>query len=154
MATRHLVRTIIIQSLYEWDFYNRTVDLSKIVERNLSDLGQDIDEPDFVWRLVKGVTEHLSEIDQIIEKAAPDWPLPQIALVDKNVLRLGVYELLFSDKNEVPPKVAINEAIEIAKNYGGENSPKFVNGVLGTIYRELTGVTGEPQEKPKEKIDG
>src|SRR3990167_994678 len=104
MATRHLVRTIIIQSLYEWDFYGRKTDLFKIVERNLASLGQDIDEPDFVWRLAKGVEGHLPEIDTIIERAAPDWPVPQIALVDRNVLRLGIYELLFSDKNEVPPK--------------------------------------------------
>ncbi len=143
MATRHLVRTIIIQSLYEWDFYNRSSDLLKIVERNLKNLGQDIDEPDFVWRLAKGVEEHLPEIDIIIGRAAPNWPIPQIAIVDRNVLRLGIYELLFSDKNEVPPKVAINEAIEIAKNYGGENSPKFVNGVLGTIYRELESASGK-----------
>jgi len=137
VATRHLVRTIVFQSLYEWDFYNRGVDLLKIVERNLAALGQDIDEPDFAWRIVKGVIEHLPEIDKIIEKAAPDWPLNQIALVDRNILRIGLYELLYADKTEVPPKVAINEAIEIAKNYGGENSPKFINGVLGTVYREL-----------------
>ena len=137
MATRHLTRTIIVQSFYEWDFYNRGTDLTKIIERNLKDLGQDIDEPDFVWRIAKGIIEHLPEIDKVLEKAAPEWPLSQIALVDRNVLRLGLYELMYADPNEVPPKVAINEAIEIAKNYGGENSPKFVNGVLGTVYRQL-----------------
>jgi len=137
MATRHLVRTIILQSFYEWDFYNRGTDLTQIIERNFKNLGQDIDEPDFIWRIAKGIVEHLSEIDKVIERAAPDWPLNQIALVDRNVLRLGLYELFYADKNEVPPKVAINEAIELAKNYGGENSPKFINGVLGTIYREL-----------------
>ena len=146
MATRHLIRTIIIQSFYEWDFYKQLTDLNKIVERNLKNLGQDIDEPEFLWRLVKGVKEHLAEIDKIIEKAAPEWPLDQIALVDRNILRLGLFELIHSDKNEVPPKVAINEAIEIAKNYGGENSPKFINGVLGTVYRELEGVTGNPEK--------
>lgn len=137
MATRHLIRTIIIQSFYEWDFYNRATDLTKIIERNLKDLGQDIDEPDFVWRIAKGIIEHLPEIDKVLEKAAPEWPLSQIALVDRNVLRLGLYELMYADPAEVPPKVAINEAIEIAKNYGGENSPKFINGVLGTVYRQL-----------------
>ena len=137
MATRHLIRTIIIQSFYEWDFYNRATDLTKIIERNLKDLGQDIDEPDFVWRIAKGIVEHLPEIDKVLEKAAPEWPLSQIALVDRNVLRLGLYELMYADPAEVPPKVAINEAIEIAKNYGGENSPKFINGVLGTVYRQL-----------------
>jgi len=139
MATRHLVRTIVLQSLYEWDFYKRDVDLAKIVERNVGEFGPGIDEPDFVWRLVKGVIDHLSQIDAIIERAAPEWPLEQIAIIDRNVLRIGLYELLFADKKEVPPKVAINEAIEIAKSYGGTNSPKFINGVLGTIYREIGG---------------
>ena len=136
MATRHLVRTIVLQSLYEWDFYKRNTDLLKIVERNVEEFGPGIDEPDFVWRLVKGIIEHLSDIDAVIVKSAPEWPIDQIAIIDRNVLRIGLYELLYADPNEVPPKVAINEAIEIAKNYGGLNSPKFVNGVLGTVYRE------------------
>ena len=146
MAARQLGRAVVLQSLYEWDFYNRETDLTKIIERNLKDLGQDIDEPDFVWRIAKGIIEHLPEIDKVLEKAAPEWPLSQIALVDRNVLRLGLYELMYADPNEVPPKVAINEAIEIAKNYGGENSPKFVNGVLGTVYRQL-----HPEENSKEQ---
>jgi N utilization substance protein B len=137
MATRHLARTIVVQSLYEWDFYNHQTDLDKIVERNLEEFGPGIDEPEFIWRLASGVISHLAGIDKIIEKAAPEWPLNQIAAIDRNVLRLGIYELLYSDKKEVPPKVAINEAIEIAKNYGGPNSPKFVNGVLGTVFREM-----------------
>ncbi|MDI6734173.1 MAG: transcription antitermination factor NusB [Patescibacteria group bacterium] len=137
MATRHLVRTIVLQSLYEWDFYKHQNDLLKIVERNVNEFGPGIDEPDFVWRLVKGVIEHLTEINAIIEKAAPEWPIDQIAIIDRNVLRIGLYELLYADKNEVPPKVAINEAIEIAKNYGGINSPKFINGVLGTVFRQM-----------------
>ena len=139
MATRHLVRTIVLQSLYEWDFYKREPELDLIVERNMEEFGPGIDEPDFVWRLVKGVVEHLPEIDKIIERAAPEWPLDQIAVVDRNVLRVGLYELLYADKSEVPAKVAINEAIEIAKAYGGANSPKFINGVLGTVYREISG---------------
>ncbi len=138
MATRHLARSIVIQSFYEWDFYNKNTDLTKIVERNLAQIGQGIDEPDFVWRLVKGMVEHLPEIDKVLEKAAPEWPMEQIALVDRNILRLGLYELLYADKTEVPPKVAINEAIELAKSYGGNNSSKFINGVLGTVYREMT----------------
>ncbi|MBI5733081.1 transcription antitermination factor NusB [Candidatus Jorgensenbacteria bacterium] len=137
MATRHLIRTIVLQSLYEWDFYKHGVDLATIVERNVTEFGPGIDEPDFVWRLVKGVIEHLSDIDGTIEKYAPEWPIDQIAIIDRNVLRIGLYELIYADRNEVPPKVAINEAIEIAKNYGGLNSPKFINGVLGTVYREL-----------------
>lgn len=138
MATRHLARTIVVQSLYEWDFYDHRVDLEKIVERNLAEFGPGIDEPEFVWRLVHGVISHLPEIDKVIRKAAPEWPLNQIASIDRNVLRLGISELFYSNKKEVPPKVAINEAIEIAKNYGGPNSPKFVNGVLGTVYREMS----------------
>jgi N utilization substance protein B len=147
MATRHLVRTIVLQSLYEWDFYKRNTDLTEIVERNIREFGPGIDEPDFAWRLVKGIIEHLPEIDKIIERAAPEWPLEQIAIVDRNVLRIGLYELLYADKNEVPPRVAINEAIEVAKNYGGINSPKFVNGVLGTVYREMVEVDKESTEK-------
>jgi len=138
MATRHLARTIVLQSFYEWDFYNKEADLIKIVDRNLKNFGEGIDEPEFIWRLAKGIVEHLSEIDKIIEQAAPEWPINQIAAIDRNILRLGLYELLYADKNEVPPKVAINEAIEIAKSYGGINSPKFVNGVLGTVYREMS----------------
>lgn len=141
MATRHLARTIVLQSFYEWDFYNQKTDLIKIVERNLKELGGGMDEPEFIWRLVKGVVEHLTEIDKILEKAAPEWPIAQIALIDRNILRLGLYELLYSEKEEVPPKVAINEAIEIAKNYGGSNSPRFINGVLGTVYREMEAKT-------------
>ncbi|MEK7626705.1 MAG: transcription antitermination factor NusB [Patescibacteria group bacterium] len=137
MATRHLARTIILQSLYEWDFYEHEADLAAIIDRNMKEFGPGIDEPDFVWRIAKGVIENIKEIDDIIKRVAPEWPLNQIAIVDRNVLRIGLYELLHADRNEVPPKVAINEAIEIAKNYGGQNSPKFINGVLGTVFREL-----------------
>lgn len=137
MATRHLIRTIVIQSLYEWDFYNHQSDLTPIVERNIQEFGPGIDEPEFVWRLIKGVIERLKELDKIIAKAAPEWPVEKIAIVDRNILRLGLYELLYADKKEVPSKVAINEAIEIAKNYGGPNSSRFINGVLGTIFKEM-----------------
>jgi len=149
MATRQLCRSIVLQSLYEWDFYKQKSDLSGILERNLKEFGPGVDEPEFAWKLLKGIIEHKKEIDGIMEKAAPDWPLEQIAIIDRNALRIGLYELLFADRNEVPPKVAINEAIEIAKNYGGPNSGKFINGVLGTVYRTL----GEPgkDDKPPEK---
>ncbi len=149
MATRQLCRSIVLQSLYEWDFYKQKNDLPAILERNLQEFGPGIDEPEFAWKLLKGIIDHKKEIDGIIEKAAPDWPLEQIAVIDRNALRIGLYELMYSDRKEVPPKVAINEAIEIAKNYGGPNSGKFINGVLGTVYREL----GEPgkDEKPPEK---
>lgn len=137
MATRHLARSIVLQSLYEWDFYNRQIDLTKIIERNLKEFGPGIDEPEFVWRIVKGVIENFENLNKIIEKAAPEWPVNQISIIDRNVLRIGLYELLFADHSEVPPKVAINEAIELAKNYGGPNSGRFVNGVLGTVYKEI-----------------
>ncbi|MEK7657730.1 MAG: transcription antitermination factor NusB [Patescibacteria group bacterium] len=137
MATRHLARSIVLQSLYEWDFYNKKPDLTEIVERNIEEFGAGINEPEFVWRIVKGVTENLDSLDKIITQAAPQWPLSQISIVDRNVLRIGIYELLYADKNEVPEKVAINEAIELAKNFGGANSRKFINGVLGTVYKEM-----------------
>jgi len=146
MATRHLARTIILQSLYEWDFYEHKTDLPNIIERNMKEFGPGIDEPDFVWKIAKGVIENIKEIDEIIKRVAPEWPINQIAIVDRNVLRIGLYELLHADPAEVPPKVAINEAIEIAKNYGGQNSPKFINGVLGTVYREL-----EAKKEPEVK---
>lgn len=137
MATRHLARSIVLQSLYEWDFFDRKPDLIKIVDRNLKEFGPGMDEPEFVWRIVKGVIDHFDQLNKIIEKAAPEWPIRQIALVDRNVLRIGLYELLYANKEEVPAKVAINEAIELAKNYGGPNSGKFINGVLGTVYKQL-----------------
>ncbi len=137
MATRHLIRTVILQTLYEWDFYKQEKDVTAILERNLEEFAPGIDEPDFAWRILKGIAEHLPEIDDILKKAAPDWPVDKIAVIDRNILRIGLYELLFADHNEVPPRVAINEAIELAKNYGGPNTSRFVNGVLGTIYREM-----------------
>ena len=147
MATRQLGRSIVLQSLYEWDFSNKKEDLSAIVERNLKEFAPGFDEPDFIWRLLTGVIEHIKELDDIIVKAAPEWPLEQIAVIDRNALRIGLYELIYADPEEVPPKVAINEAIEIAKNYGGPNSGKFINGVLGTVYKQL-----EEQGKIKESV--
>ena len=139
MASRHLARSIAMQSLYEWDFYGKQVDLSKVLDRNLAEFGPGLEDgnKDFVRRLANGVIENLAYLNAIIEKAAPEWPLEQITPVDRNVLRLGLYELIYGNKEEVPPKVAINEAIELAKNFSGESSGKFVNGVLGTVYREL-----------------
>ena len=130
-----------MQSLYEWDFKGKEKDLlPEIIERNTKEFAEGLEDPSFIVQLVQGVIEHLTELDQIIEKAAPQWPLDQIAIVDRNVLRLGLCELLFGNREEVPPKVAINEAIELAKSFGGDSSGKFVNGVLGTVYREI----GEP----------
>jgi N utilization substance protein B len=141
MANRHLCRSIAMQSLYEWDFKGRRPDqLDGIVKRNLKEFAPGLEDSQFVWRLIKGVIEYSPKIDKIIEKSAPEWPLEQITIIDRNVLRIGLYELLFGDRQEVPPKVAINEAIELAKTFGGESSGKFINGVLGTVYREI----GEP----------
>lgn len=141
MANRHLSRSIVMQSLYEWDFKKKKPEqLEEIIGRNLKEFGPGLEDAEFVWKLIKGVIKYSPQIDKIIEKSAPEWPLEQITVIDRNVLRIGLYELLFADREEVPPKVAINEAIELAKTFGGESSGKFINGVLGTVYREI----GEP----------
>ena len=138
MSSRHLSRSIAMQSLYEWDFSDQKEDLKKIVEKNIKEFGPGLENNDgFIWQLVTGVIQYLKEINSIIEKAAPQWPIDQINIVDRNILRLGLYELLFGDKEAVPPKVAINEAIELAKGFGGESSGRFINGVLGTVFKEI-----------------
>lgn len=143
MANRHLSRSVAMQSLYEWDFSGRdAAKLDEIVARNIKEFAPGLDSIEFIKRLVKGVIDNLPKLDKIITKSAPEWPIEQITIVDRNILRLGLYELLFGERAEVPPKVAINEAIELAKSFGGESSGKFINGVLGTVYREI----GEPQK--------
>ncbi len=138
MASRHLSRSIVLQSFYEWDFFGRRVgELDDIVNRNIDSFAPGLQEKDFIFTLIKGINDNIEKIDNIIKVAAPEWPIEQVAIVDRNVLRIGLYELLFGDKSEVPPKVAINEAIELAKNFGGESSGRFVNGVLGTVFREM-----------------
>ncbi|MFA6354170.1 MAG: transcription antitermination factor NusB [Candidatus Paceibacterota bacterium] len=153
MATRHLIRTVVLQSLYEWDFYDRKKDITDIMERNLLEFAPGIDEPEFAWKILKSVIDHIKDIDNVLTNAAPEWPLDRIAIINRNVLRIGLAELLYSDPNEVPPKVAINEAIEMAKNYGGPNAVKFINGVLGTIYREIEKGRGEKESSKAEKKD-
>lgn len=138
-----------MQSLYEWDFFGKKPDLEEIVERNIGEFGPGLEDTDFVRNLVNGVVDHMKELNDIIKEAAPQWPLDQISVVDRNILRLGIYELLYADKEAVPPKVAINEAIELAKSFGGENSGKFVNGVLGTVYKLLSS-EWEEEESPNE----
>lgn len=149
MANRHLARSVVLQTLFEWDFNGHEKSLARgILDRNIEEFAPGIEDTAFVRNLLKGILEKQQDIDLIIEKAAPEWPIAKIALLDRNVLRLGLFELLFADRKEVPPKVAINEAIELAKTFGGENSSKFVNGVLGAVYKEL----GEPdKEAPKRK---
>lgn len=143
MAARQLGRGIALQSLYEWDFYGQKEDLEKIVDRNLEEFAPGFNDKEFVLRIINGVASKIKELDEIITVSAPEWPIEKLPMVDRNVLRIGLYELLHADRNEVPPRVAINEAIELAKNYGGINSGKFINGVLGTVYREI----GEPDKK-------
>jgi transcription antitermination protein NusB len=147
MASRHLSRSIAMQSLYEWDFSGKKPDdLKGMVEKNIAEFGPGLEDQTFVWQLITGVVQHIEEINKIIEKAAPEWPLDQITIVDRNVLRMGLYELLYGNKEEVPPKVAINEAIELAKTFGGESSGKFINGVLGTVYKNMA-----PQEETQKE---
>lgn len=159
MATRHLCRSVLLQSLYEWDFYrtklNQEIDLLSVIDRNMKEITSLIDEPDFIYRLTKNLVEHLEEIDGVIQKAAPAWPINQINIIDRNILRIGLSELLYASKEEVPPKVAINEAIELAKTFGGDSSPRFVNGVLGTVYREISNKENEEEisSEEEEKIE-
>jgi len=141
MANRHLSRSIVLQTLFEWDFNGRTAaDLEAMLSRNVEEFAPGLNDHTFMKTLLQNVIGKREELDHIIEKAAPQWPIDRIAIVDRNILRIGLCELLFGDRAEVPPKVAINEAIELAKTFGGENSGKFVNGVLGAVYKEI----GEP----------
>lgn len=132
-----------MQSLFEWDFKERKEELKDIIANNLKEFASSLGETDFVYELAQGVAGKLNEIDEVITKTAPEWPIDQITLVDRSVLRLGIYELMFL--KDVPPKVAINEAVELAKTYGGDSSGKFLNGVLGTLYKQI-----EPEEAQKE----
>lgn len=136
MSNRHLSRTITMQALYEWDFnHSQNKEITDILKHNLREFAPDFDDNGFAENLIKGVIKHLPEINQYIKKYAPEWPIEQITIVDRNVLRIGIYELKFA--GDIPPKVAINEAIELAKTFGGESSGKFINGVLGSIYKEM-----------------
>jgi len=140
-----------MQSLFEWDFSGKkTKELNEIIKRNTEEFAPGVDDGEFIKGIVNGIVKNLSKLDEIITKAAPEWPIDKIAVIDRNILRIGLYELLFSNRKEVPPKVAINEAIELAKGFGGESSGRFVNGVLGSVYKEL----GEPgkEETTKKKI--
>ena len=139
-SNRHLGRIVALQTLYEFEFRresaDNSVDVQEVLSRNLERYETAIDDTEFVESLVKGVLKEQEAIDGKIQPIAPDWPIEQIARVDRNILRIGVYELLHK-ADVVPPKVAINEAVELAKAFGSNNSSKFVNGVLGTAYRTL-----------------
>jgi N utilization substance protein B len=151
MANRHLSRSVVLQTLFEWDFRDCKKDFAdEALQRNAQEFAPGAGDLPFMEELLDGTIARKSDLDMVIEKAAPEWPLDRIALVDRNVLRLGLYELLFSDREKVPAKVAINEAIELAKNFGGENSGRFVNGVLGAVYKEL-GEPGKDEVSKKRK---
>lgn len=139
-SNRHLGRIVALQTLYEYEFRVQSDDKSALIDdilkRNLERYENEIDDTDFVVSLVHGVNEHQKDLDERIRPLAPEWPLEQIARIDRNILRLGLYELLYRGE-QVPPKVAINEAVELAKAFGSDNSSKFINGVLGTAFRTL-----------------
>lgn len=139
-SNRHLGRIVALQTLYEYEFRTQCgdtlVEIADVLHRNLERYEEAIDDTAFVDSLVRGVLKEQTSIDKKIQPIAPDWPIEQIARIDRNILRIGVYELLHQ-ATVVPPKVAINEAVELAKAFGSDNSSKFVNGVLGTAYRTL-----------------
>jgi N utilization substance protein B len=151
-SNRHLGRIVALQTLYEQDFRCEVsdidFDLKEVLARNITRYQETIDDKEFIEQLVHGVDTRQSEIDEIVRPVAPEWPIEQIARIDRIILRIGVYELLHEP--DVPPKVAINEAVELAKAFGGDNSSKFVNGVLGTVLRNKeASETKTPPKKAK-----
>ncbi len=143
MANRHLQRSVVMQTLFEWDFQGQKPERAlAILRKNLREFAAGLEDTTFARALMEGTLKHQKTLDDLIEKCAPEWPLDQVSVVDRNILRLGIYELMFGNYDEVPPKVAINEAIELGKTFGSDSTPRFVNGVLGTIYREM----GEPMK--------
>jgi transcription antitermination protein NusB len=148
-ANRHLGRIVALQTLYEEDFRQEvgdaSVDLQEILERNIGRYDETIEDKVFIEELVQGIKKHQTELDDTIRPVAPEWPIEQIARMDRAILRIGVYELLF--EKGVPPKVAINEAVELAKAFGGDNSSKFINGVLGTVLRNQEEKTASKKTK-------
>lgn len=146
MSTRHLCRIIALQSLYEWSFWECPQDKwKKFFDANLKEFGSDIDESEFALKIMKGVVENLEFIDDVIKRNTKHWPVEQIPLIEKNILRIAVYEIYFQDHNEVPLKVIINEAIVLAKSFSTEAAAKFINGVLGSVYQEYVSQTSQNQ---------
>ena len=137
-SNRHLGRILVLQTLYEYEFRSQSEDpkanLEEIINRNMSRYEDAIGDKKFVEDLLYGVVEHQVELDDKLQPMAPEWPISQIARIDRNVLRIGLFELLYM-RETVPPKVAINEAVELAKAFGSDNSSKFINGVLGTAFK-------------------
>lgn len=155
-SNRHLGRIIALQTLYEYDFRERlgdeSINLSEMLERNLARYENKIDDKEFVNKLVAGVNAAGRQLDAIIAPVAPDWPLSQISIIDRDILRMAVFELS-EFAGAVPPKVAINEAVELAKTFGSENSSRFVNGVLGTIWRQMNEEKNEQSEQSKQTTE-
>ena len=151
MSQRHLSRSIVLQTIFEWDFDREQKDVHEIFEKNVAEFAPGSSDRPFMEALLKNILAKRRELDSLIEKAAPEWPIDRIAVVDRNILRLGLAELLFADRKEVPPKVAINEAIELAKQFGSETSGRFVNGVLGAVYKEMGEPGKDETSKPKKK---
>lgn len=149
MSNRHLSRTLALQSLFAWDFRDRQDKITELVDYNVDNFASSFDDSGFALELAQGVVKNIKELDGLITKYAPEWPLDKITVVDRNVLRLGIYELKFSP--DIPAKVAINEAIELAKAFGGSASGKFINGVLGTIFKQME-ASGEISQKVAEPI--
>jgi N utilization substance protein B len=153
-SNRHLGRIVALQTLYEQDFRREVEDssfsLDEVLARNINRYEETIDDKDFIKALVAGVDAHADELDAMIGPVAPEWPIDQIARMDRIILRIGTYELLH-DK-AIPPKVVINEAVELAKAFGGDNSSKFINGVLGTILRNLEAKEAKSSKKPIKKV--
>ena len=161
MSNRHLCRSIAMQSLFEWDFDSSLIDvpsqkfkkfdrekLTMILKDDLEEYAEGLDDCSFAEDLVFGIFDNMKEIDSLIGKLAPEWPIEQVTIINRNVLRIGVFELKFGKRQDVPPKVAINEAIELAKAFGGQSSGKFINGVLGSLYKEIE----EGKETEEEEI--
>ena len=146
-SNRHLGRIVALQSLYEYEFRRQSndenLDLNEVLTRNIERYKESIEDKTFVQELVDGVLDHQEELDAKLQPMAPGWPLDQIARIDRNVLRIGLYELLHKG-GTVPPKVVITEAVELAKAFGSDNSSKFINGVLGTAYRTLVEAEDTP----------
>lgn len=149
MSNRHLSRTLALQSLFAWDFRDRQDKIVELVQYNVDNFATSFDDGGFALELAQGVVKNIKELDGLITKYAPEWPLDKITVVDRNVLRLGIYELKYCP--DIPAKVAINEAIELAKAFGGSASGKFINGVLGTIFKQME-ASGELNQKSQEPI--
>ena len=154
-SNRHLGRIIVLQSLYEYEFRTKagdaSTDIDLIVAKNIEPYEKALGDTEFVYNLAHGVAERFDELDTVLQPMAPEWPIATISAIDRNVLRMGLYELS-ECRDKIPPKVAINEAVELAKAFGSENSSKFINGVLGTAYRELHIEEEKSHDSTKETV--